>query len=136
MGEPPSSEYAGAVLSTQILISIVDDDRHFRESLRRLMKSLAHAVEAFSSAADFLASPHLSETACLIADVHMPLMTGIELYRHLVKSGQSIPTVLVTAYPTDADRAVALNEGVICYLRKPIDEEDLSQCLRRALKTG
>jgi FixJ family two-component response regulator len=63
------------------LVSIVEDDRFFRDSMRRLMKSLGHHAEAFSSAADFLSSPRLVETACLIADVNMPAMTGIELYR-------------------------------------------------------
>ena len=71
------------------------------------MRSLGCTVEAFQSAADFLASPRLDETACLIADVHMPVMTGIELYRHLIEAGRAIPTILVTAYPNDADRARA-----------------------------
>ena len=97
------------------------------------MKSLGYTVEVFSSPADFLASPHLLETACLIADVHMPAMTGIELYRHLIDTGYAIPTILVTAYPNDADRARALNDGVVCYLRKPMDEEHLMRCLRTAL---
>src|SRR5215469_8517073 len=100
------------------MVSVIDDDRFFRESMKRLLRSLGYAVEAFPSAADFLASPHLSETACLIADVHMPAMTGIELYRHLIKAGRAIPTILVTAYPNDVDQARALNDGVICYLRK------------------
>jgi FixJ family two-component response regulator len=116
-------------------ISVVEDDRFFRESMGRLMKSLGHSVEAFSSAADFLASPRLVETACLIADVHMPAMTGIELYRHLIETGHAIPTILMTAYPDDDARALALNEGIICYLRKPIDEEQLKRCLRAALRS-
>ena len=115
------------------LVSIVDDDQFFRESMRRLMRSLGYTVEAFSSAADFLASPHLTETAYLIADVHMPAMTGVELYRHLIDTGYAIPTILVTAYPNDVDRARALNDGVVCYLRKPVDEEHLMRCLRTAL---
>ena len=97
------------------------------------MKSLGYTVEAFSSAADFLASPYLIKTACLIADVHMPAMTGIELYRHLVDAGRAIPTILVTAYPNEADRARALNDGVVCYLRKPVDDDHLMRCLRTAL---
>jgi FixJ family two-component response regulator len=116
-----------------ILISVVEDDRFFRESMRRLMRSLGYAVEAFSSATDFLASPRLVETACLIADVHMPAMTGVELHRHLIKVGYAIPTILVTAYPNDVDRARALNDGVVCYLRKPLDEKHLMRCLRAAL---
>jgi FixJ family two-component response regulator len=121
----------GDVMKTQ-LISVVEDDRFFRDSMGRLMRSMGYAVEAFPSAADFLASPRLAETACLIADVHMPAMTGIELYRHLIDAGHAIPTILVTAYPNDADRA-ALGDGVVCYLRKPVDEQRLTQCLRAAL---
>jgi FixJ family two-component response regulator len=126
----------GALLANQLLISIIDDDQPFRESMRRLMKSLRYTVDVFPSAADFLVSPRLSETSCLIADVHMPAMTGLELFRHLIDAGHPIPTILVTAYPSDVDRARALNDGVVCYLRKPIDEEKLSQCLRAALTPG
>jgi len=115
------------------LVSIVEDDRFFRDSMGRLMRSLGYTVEAFPSAADFLASPRVAETACLIADVHMPAMTGIELYRHLVAAGHTIPTILVTAYPNDVDQARALNDGVVCYLRKPVDEQRLTLCLRAAL---
>ena len=115
------------------LVSIVEDDRYFRESMRRLMRSLGYSVEAFPSAADFLASSRLAETACLIADIHMPAMTGIELYRHLIEAGYAIPTILVTAYPDDVDRARALNDGVVCYLRKPVEEEHLIRCVREAL---
>ena len=118
------------------LVSVVEDDRYFRDSMRRLMRSLGYNVEAFSSAANFLASPRLIETTCLIADVHMPAMTGIELYKHLIEAGYTIPTILVTAYPDDAERARALNEGVICYLRKPVDEQQLIRGLRAALELG
>jgi FixJ family two-component response regulator len=120
-------------MSKSSLVSVVDDDRFFRESLGRLMRSLGYAVEAFPSAADFLASPRLGETACLITDVNMPVVTGIELYRRLVDAGRAIPTILVTAYPNGGDRARALKEGVVGYLRKPVDEQDLVQCLRAAL---
>jgi FixJ family two-component response regulator len=115
------------------LISVVEDDRFCRESMERLMRSMGYTVEGFPSAADFLASPRLAETAFLIADVHMPAMTGIELYRHLIAAGRAIPTILVTAYPNDIDRARALNDGVVCYLRKPVDEQHLIQCLRAVL---
>jgi FixJ family two-component response regulator len=116
-----------------LLVSVVEDDQFFRESMRRLMRSLGYSVETFPSAADFLASPRLGETACLIADVHMPAMTGLELYRQLIDAGYPIPTILVTAYPDDGARARALNDGVVCYLRKPVDEKHLMRCLHRAL---
>jgi FixJ family two-component response regulator len=100
------------------------------------MRSLGYTVEAFPSAAEFLASPCLAETACLIADVHMPGMTGIELNRHLIDVGYAIPTILVTAYPNDIDQDRALNDGVVCYLRKPVDEQRLTRCLRAALTSS
>jgi FixJ family two-component response regulator len=118
------------------LVSVVEDDRFFRESMTRLMRSLGYSVVAFPSAADFLASPRLVETACLIADVHMPAMTGPELYRRPIEAGHAIPTILVTAYPDDDVRARALNDGVVCYLRKPIDERRLVRCLSAALHSG
>jgi FixJ family two-component response regulator len=118
------------------LILVVDDDQFFRESMRRLMRSLGYAVEAFPSAADLLASPRLVETSCLIADVHMPAMTGVELYRRLIETGHAIPTILVTAYPDDDVRTRALRDGVVCYLRKPVDEKHLMRCLRVALPSA
>jgi FixJ family two-component response regulator len=116
-----------------LLVSVVEDDHYFRDSMRRLMRSLGYNVETFSSAANFLASPRLIETTCLIADVHMPAMTGIELYKHLIEAGHTIPTILVTAYPDGGELARALNDGVVCYLRKPVDEQHLIRCLRAAL---
>jgi len=115
------------------LISIVDDDQSFRDSLRRLIKSLGYAVAVFSSAAEFLASPRFAATNCLVADIHMPDMSGLELYGHLVRSGNRIPTILVTAYPDDVDQERMLREGVECYLRKPLEEAALIACLRTAV---
>jgi FixJ family two-component response regulator len=121
-------------MSKRSLVSVVEDDQFFRESMRRLMRSLGYKVETFASAADFLASPRLGETACLIADVNMPLMTGVELYRHLTDSGHAIPTILVTAYADEDTRTRALYDGVIGYLRKPLDEKHLKRCLHAALQ--
>src|SRR5215475_11967650 len=97
------------------LISIVDDDEPFRESVRKLLVLLGYTVEAFPSAADFLASPLLPKTACLVSDVQMPGMTGVELHRHLVDAGYTIPTILVTAYPDPAVRDRVVKDGVVCY---------------------
>ena len=130
-----SSELPEAMPQTP-LITVVDDDQYFRESMRRLMRSLGYAVEVFRSGADLLASPRLVETTCLIADVNMPAMTGLELHRHLINEGYSVPTMLVTAYPNDADRALAMKDGVICYLRKPINERHLIECLGVALRSN
>jgi FixJ family two-component response regulator len=123
-------------MSKTSLVSVVEDDSSFRDSMRRLLRSLGYNVEAFSSASDFLASPRLVETACLIADVHMPGMTGVELYGHLIEAGHVIPTILITAYPNDVDRARALADGAVCYLRKPVDEKDLRRCIHAALRSS
>jgi len=117
-------------------VSVIDDDKFSRASMRRLVTSLGYAAEDFGSAADFLASPRLAETACLIADIHMPMMTGVELHRHLIDVGRAIPTILVTGQPDDGERARALNDGVVCYLGKPISEERLVRCLHLALQSG
>jgi FixJ family two-component response regulator len=117
----------------QPLISIVDDDQLMRDSMRQLVKSFGFAVAAFPSAMAFLKSPDLDETACLIADVQMPGITGDELYRRLIDDGRTIPTILVTAYPNDRVRTRALSDGVICYLHKPFDQNNLMSCVRKAL---
>ena len=118
------------------LVSIVEDDQLFRESMLKLMSVLGYAVEAFPSPASFLASPVLAETACLVADVHMPGMTGVELHKHLLDAGHRIPTILVTAYPDETIRNRALKDGVVCYLSKPVDDDHLERCLRSALESG
>jgi FixJ family two-component response regulator len=117
-------------------ISIVDDDDSVREALRGLLRSTGFAVQAFASARDFLDSAYLARTSCLIVDINMPIMTGFDLYRHLVSSGRNIPTILITATPDDAHRKQALSDGVICYLGKPCSEHDLLACVRAALARG
>ena len=118
---------------TQPLISVVDDDESMREAMRGLIKSLGYAAQAFASAEQFLNSRQRSRTSCLIADVQMPGMTGLELHRHLVASGKTIPTILITAYPEDSARERALADGVVCYLSKPFDENDLLACIHSSL---
>jgi FixJ family two-component response regulator len=123
------------VAKAKPLISIVDDDESMREALKGLMKSLGHRVEAAASAEEFLRSPHICRTSCLIADVQMPGMTGLDLHRHLSASGKPIPTILITAYPDDSVRERAVAAGAIGYLSKPFDESDLLACVRSALTT-
>jgi FixJ family two-component response regulator len=117
------------VPKTKPLISVVDDDESMREAMRGLMKSLGYTAEAFASAEEFLSSRQVPGTFCLIADVHMPGMTGLELHRHLMASGKTIPTILITAYPDDSVRERALGEGIVCYLTKPFEENDLLACI-------
>jgi FixJ family two-component response regulator len=116
------------------VISIVDDDESVRLGLSDLFRAMGFAVAAFPRAADFLNSKYLADTSCLIADVQMPEMTGIELYRHLLKLGSRIPAILITAYPDDNDRARAMKAGVIRYLVKPYDHDELLACVRSAIE--
>src|ERR1700751_3908680 len=125
-----------AVVPKRTLISIVEDDQPFRESMRKLMTALGYAAEVFPSAADFLASPLLTATACLVTDVQMHGMTGLELHKHLVDAGYAIPTIFVTACPDEVGRRSALNGVVVCYLGKPFDDDHLELCLRSALESG
>ena len=118
------------------LIAIVDDDESVRETTKGLMRSMGFSAEAFGSAGDFLDSAHLSRTDCLVADVNMPGMSGLDLHQHLAAAGKAIPTILITAYPNERVRALALNAGVLCYLAKPFAEGDLLGCLRTALTNG
>ena len=123
-------------MAGQSLIAIIDDDESVRDSIRRLLKSFGYTAAVFPSAAEFLASPELVRTACLVADMQMPVMTGVELYTHLLKSGHPIPTILVTAYPDDGVRKRMLTLGVRCYLRKPLKEADLIGCVVTAFACG
>ncbi|HUN40866.1 MAG TPA: response regulator [Acetobacteraceae bacterium] len=116
-----------------IVIAVVDDDESVREALAGLVKSLGYSATVFPSGEDFLNSQGRDNTACLIADVQMPGMTGPELYDRLAASGQPIPTILITAYPDERVRARALQAGVMCYLTKPFVEADLLACLDSAL---
>jgi FixJ family two-component response regulator len=115
------------------LISIIEDDESMREAIKGLVKSLGYRGEAAASAQEFLSSPYVRCTSCLITDMQMPGMTGLELYQRLSTSRRPIPTILITAYPDDGVRERALAAGVIAYLSKPFDESDLLICIRSAL---
>jgi FixJ family two-component response regulator len=115
------------------LISIVDDDRAVREGLTDLIRSMGFGAESYSSASDFLKFADRRITSCLIVDVQMPEMTGLELYDCLVKLGDLIPTILITAFPNDRDRKWAARSGVMCYLAKPFDDNGLFACIGSAL---
>jgi FixJ family two-component response regulator len=121
-------------LPDQVAISIVDDDESVREGLVGLIQSHGYAAEAFESGASFLGSERLGRTDCLITDMHMPGMTGLELVSRLAASGASAPTILITARHDLGVRQRALDAGVLCYLAKPFKENDLLECIRSALK--
>ena len=100
-----------------------------------LVQAIGFAAQAFEGASDFLNSDRIDSTSCLISDVRMPVMTGLELHDRLVAAGKTIPTILLTAYPNEPDRERALQAGVICYLTKPYNQDDLLACIRSALES-
>src|ERR1700757_315369 len=123
----------GPKLPTRAVIAIVDDDHSVREALTSLVRSLGYVAIAFECAEDLLKSKRRRRMSCVIADVQMPGMTGLELFQRLSDSAKPIPTVLITAYPDDRARERALSAGVIGYLSKPFEEDDLLACIRTAL---
>jgi FixJ family two-component response regulator len=123
-------------VSPKIVVSIVDDDEAVRNSLKNLLRSLGYSAHAFESAEAFLTSPQLQQTACLILDVHMPGLNGIELQARLNAEGHRIPIIFVTGVPDDRIRDRAMREGAIAFMSKPISQVNLMLCLDRALKNG
>ena len=115
------------------IVAIVDDDKAVGNAIEVLMRSMGLAARAFSSGEEFLRSPDLSRTGCLVVDFDMPRMNGLDLHNNLSRLGKAIPTVLITAYPSDDIRTRALQAGIICYLPKPFDESDLLDCVQSAL---
>jgi FixJ family two-component response regulator len=115
------------------MISIVDDDKSVRDATRTLIRSLGHSASTFSSAEEFLESGRLCDTSCLIVDVQMPGMSGIELQDHLIARGDCPPVIFVTAFPDGGVQERALGAGAIGFLTKPFSEECLIACLDRAL---
>jgi FixJ family two-component response regulator len=120
-------------MSNLSLISVVDDDDSVRESLQCLIRSFGFAVEAFASAEEFLNSYRLADTRCLILDVRMPGVSGLELQRRLVADRHEIPVIFITAHGDRAARLQALKGGAVDYLFKPFREEALLQAIRAAL---
>ena len=121
------------VPNTRPIVAIVDDDDAVGNAIEVLMRSVGLVAQAFSSGEEFLRSPELSRTGCLVVDFDMPKMSGLDLHSNLSRMGKEIPTVLITAYPSDDIRARAIQAGVICYLPKPFDESDLLNCIQTAL---
>jgi FixJ family two-component response regulator len=118
------------------LIAIIDDDASARNATRALIRSLGFSVVVFGSAAEFLASNAVNEAACLVTDLRMPGMTGLELCRHLGTWGRHIPTILVTAFPDEVSRAIAERSGVVAYLVKPLESDRLFRSIRSAIGGG
>jgi FixJ family two-component response regulator len=115
------------------LMTIVDDDDALRNSLDNLLRSMGFRVQGFASAEAFLQTNHAPETACLLLDVHLPGMNGLELQRQLMAAHWGIPIIFVTAYIDDVASARALAGGAVAFLHKPCHEEDLLHAIEAAL---
>lgn len=120
-------------MSAAPLISIVDDDDSLRNSLNNLLRSMGYRTEGFASAEEFLSSNHLNDTACLILDVRMPAMSGLDLQRHLVSANSRVPIVFITSHGDGEARSRALEAGAVAFLYKPCREETLLEAIESAL---
>jgi FixJ family two-component response regulator len=122
------------VLSTLSVISVIDDDGSVRAATNNLLRSRGYIVHTFASAEEFLQSPHLKETSCVIADVQMPAMSGLDLLTNMRTSGYDAPFIFITAFPDEGVRARALQAGAICFLAKPFTAPSLIKCVDAALE--
>ena len=116
------------------MLSVVDDDASVRRATGRLIRSLGFTVEVFASGEEFLRSGSLQDTWCLVLDVHMTGINGLELQSHLLAAGYRIPIIFITAYPDERTRARALQAGAVDFLEKPFGEEALINGIRSAQK--
>jgi FixJ family two-component response regulator len=117
------------------VISIIDDDACAREGIKALVLSLGYQALTFASAEQFVESGSIEDTACLITDLQMPGMSGLDLQRNLVDAGHHTPLIFVTAFPDERKRARAIKAGAIGFLSKPFDEQSLIACLSLAVAT-
>ena len=115
------------------LVLVVDDDDLMRKSTRRLLRSAGFRVEAFASAEEFLKSGLAAETACLILDLRMPGMNGLQLQQRLTGEGRLIPIIFITAQDNEEIRRQAMRAGAVDFLQKPFSEEALLKAIRNAL---
>ncbi len=115
------------------MISIIDDDVCARTATEGMVRSLGYTVASYASAEDFLSSDHISDTACLITDVHLPGLTGVELYWRLRTGGFAVPTIIVTGHPDETTRRQVLAAGAVAFLSKPFAKNALLDCLKAAL---
>jgi FixJ family two-component response regulator len=120
-------------LSKAHVISIIDDDPSVREATQSLVRSLGHNAQVFSSAEEYLQSGGAFNSACLITDLHMPGMSGVDLQDRLIAEGRRVPIIFVTAYFEERVRARVMDAGALGFLRKPFSDESLIECLDKAL---
>ena len=121
-------------LTTEPVISVIDDDESVRTAIRNLLVSLGYIVHVFASAEAFLQSAQLQNSRCVIVDVRMPGMSGIELQARVRAEANRVPFVFISAAPEESIRTRALEDGAVCFLTKPFDEDILIKCLDAAVK--
>jgi FixJ family two-component response regulator len=114
-------------------IAVVDDDRSIRNATQDLLNAAGFSTFTFESAKSFLGSSVRANVACLVTDMRMPGMTGLDLHEHLAKSGAGIPTIIITAHPEQLTRERARTMGITCFLTKPFTPDELLECVRKAL---
>jgi FixJ family two-component response regulator len=115
------------------LISVIDDDESFRVATDSLLRARGYAVRTFAAAAEFLQSPALGETACLITDVQMPGIDGLQLQTLLRDRGCNVPMIFITAFPEESVRVRSMRAGAICFLSKASKASSLIRCVEAAL---
>jgi FixJ family two-component response regulator len=115
------------------LVAIVDDDKSIRNATQDLLKAAGFSTATFEDAESFLGSASRASASCVVADMRMPGMTGIELYQKLVAAGHAIPTVIITAHPEEVTQARAREAGITCCLIKPFTPDELLECVGEAL---
>jgi FixJ family two-component response regulator len=123
----------GPSLSTISVISVIDDDASVRAATNNLLSSHGYLVHTFASAEEFLRSAHVKDLSCVIADVQMPAMSGLDLLTHMRTRGYNAPFIFITAFPEERVRARALKAGAICFLAKPFAGPALINCVETAL---
>jgi two-component system response regulator FixJ len=130
----PEREKRKVVVAAKSVISVVDDDQSVRESLASLLRSMGFEVRTFASAQDFLASDEARATGCLLLDLRMPGMGGLELQQHLAAADVRVPIVFLTAHGDEEARARALRAGAVDFLTKPFSEKALLDSVHAALR--
>jgi len=118
------------------IISIIDDDESMRCAVKSLVTSLGFDACTFASAEKFLQSPHLDDTSCLITDLQMPGLSGVELQKSLLAQGRRLPIIFMTAFPEERMRARAIEAGALGFLSKPFESETLIKLIDKAIETG
>ena len=123
----------GQSTSKRSLLSVVDDDEMLRESLPELLREFGFAARAFSSGQEFLSSNYVDETRCLILDVAMPEMSGLDLQQELKRRGQAIPIIFISGHKDENIRKQAFRQGAVTFLYKPFSDSDLLEAVNAAL---